>query len=256
MTSPQLSQQQREQADKIFKRAWLQGLIGVWAFGLVFHLLIASFAHFIFQQEVKPSWISGLIVMYLFMGHNYATQQVRKAGLSLDRTETRFIPKTAGQFEGGPIIYKSRFTIKAGRICLIFWTLLLGVLGGLYSQGQMNMSPVAAPIWLCFMGFLWLSSAYYASGPVLFRLDSNGIYSFFGFWPRRIKWSSIAGLEVKSAFSYTAVPTGQILTFRDAKNNTLLVVPLKEKTTDGAEDESLVAQVEAKLSGESKISGE
>lgn len=248
MTSPQLSPEQREQADKIFKEAFKRGQIRVFILGFVVAFAISITAQTAFHLDISPGWAGGLFLPSVFIANVYATRQVRKIGLSQDRTEHLIIPKTAQQFTAKPLDIRSDHTPRDGWIG-VGVTLLLIALLAWHQRGGHGYHYLLATSGFFILTVCLLQGAYRVSNPPLLRLDERGVFNGAQhFWPQRAAWSRIRKAELQQVFNYKGEVTVRKLIFRTIRGRDVVVLFPPSNFSIQQLDE-IVAQTEARFQG-------
>lgn len=255
MTSPELSPEERERADALFKAAQTQAIFGFVLLTLLFCWALMVLLRSILHLDFNFGGVIGIgVVGSSFAGRFYGTHRVRKAGLSLDRVERHFIPKTAAQFDGEPVEVRVASTRSDGLAGIVILSLVAALLIWLQMSGH-GLNPIIAALGVVVLLLFGMQAALRLSNPPVLRLDSAGAFNGAQhFWPQRASWSNIVGVELMRFFDYKGNEASRRLVFRDAKNKAVIVVLLLSSQFSASQVEELLAQVEAIFRGESKIS--
>lgn len=250
MTSPQLSPEQREQADKIYKDAFKRGQMRVFILGFIVAFAISITAQVAFHRDISPGWAGGLFLPSVFIAQSYATRQVRRIGLSLDRTERHIIPKTAQQFAAKPLDIRSDSTPRDGLIG-IGVILLLTALLAWHQKGGHGYHPLLATAGFFILAVCLLQGAYRLSNPPLLRLDEHGVFNGAQhFWPQRASWSRIRKAELQQIFNYKGEVSTRKLIFCTLKGRDVVALFPPSKFSAQQLDE-IMTEIEARFRGDS-----
>ncbi len=252
MSSPQLSPEQREEADKIFKRGLWTGWFLAFGVLMLLTVIIIFVSRGVFHAKGSGGWIGSLTVLVGVFTNAFATRQVRSAGLSLDHVESHSILRTATHFQGEPIALHSPHSEWLGILGLVLSCVMLFGLWSLQKSVE-PFSPFFAAICLVLVIAMCLGALYLMTDPAALLIDSQGIQgSKNGFWSHHVSWEKVATMEIRDAFNYKGALQLKTLIFRDHANAILIKVPLSSFTVKTDQIDSLVAQIEAKLSGDSQ----
>ncbi|BCM91311.1 hypothetical protein IAD21_03181 [Abditibacteriota bacterium] len=252
MTPPQLSPQQRKQADQIYNRGlWTGGFL---AFGvlMLLNVITASASGFISRVTHHATgnpvgWTSGLVVLAGLFVNAFATRQVRRAGLSLDHIESRSIPKTITQFHGNPIVLRAENSVGLGIAGLIACGAMLFILRAIQESSE-PFSPFFIDFGMVLFIVMGGSSLYLLTKPIALQLDALGVKgSKNGFWSRRVSWEQVSTMEIRQAFNYKGLPTLKTLVFLNNSNSILIRVPLSSFIIEPDQIDEFITSVEAKL---------
>ncbi len=255
MTSSQLSPEQREEADKIFKASLrIGGAVGFCAF---MGLMIATdyITSRIFHKEINSGVFGGIAILVVLYANWFATRQVRNAGLSLDRVERHLIPKTITTYSGTPFELHSNATRRDAwwgvAVLAVFFVLLIWV------QVSQNAFPLPMlALLFCMLAVCLLQVRFRLSNPPLLRLDSHGVFtSAQHFWSRGIPWTDIKEAEFQQFFDYKGNILVRKLIFRKTQQRGFVTVTFVKSRFSEQQVREIVTQIEAIFTSESKISG-
>ena len=254
MNSPQLSPEERKQADALFKEAHKRAFIAIFAAAWAVAIVISLIARHAFHYEISPGWVCGLVIVILIPSHHYATRQVRKAGLSLDRTEIRVAHKTIQHFAGPTLVIRSDYTVTNGGWGVAI-TAFLALLLVWHQRSGHGFPPLGATCCCLVLATGFLQAAYLLSNPPLLRLDERGVFNGAQYlWPQRAAWAHIRKSELRQTFNYKGDVVETKLIFHTIKGHSVVVL-FPKSYFPKSQPHEILEQVEAKLSGESKISG-
>lgn len=244
MASPELSPEQQKRATQIYKRAMWIGF-GIY-FGAIIVLSLLRVLHS--QSSVAMGVMGGLASGVI---RQFAEQRVSRVGLSLARVERHAIPMIATPIEDS-LVFHSESAARLGRFTL----LISGISLGMSILGQTGPKPSAAYlagiVFSCALGML---SLYLMSKPLVLQLNTQGVTAWSSdFKPRRVAWDQVVAVEVQQPFDCMGKPGSKTLVFIGHDDVPLIKMPLAFPAILPEQVDEFIAQVEAKLRGESKIS--
>lgn len=202
------------------------------------------------NSQNSSSGTGGAIgVVSLFAAHLWAMRKVRRAGLSLEKTETELVSNTAQNTSVGALKWWFPRTV-IGRIGLALSPFLLG----------------AASWWQWHSAeSFWFEGAQGAAGFLIFscigiinlpfvrfpyvQIDERGIAGFQkDWWRRRASWQDVACCEIKRATNFSGEITSHWFTFKDENDKVLLI--LSPRSMFGLTDderEAVAAEIKRRM---------
>ena len=240
MTSNELSADDRKRAEQIYKRAlWIGHGVRFVAF-----ISFCFFRVLDLPSGVAMGVLGGISSNFI---QQFAEQQVKNAGLSLERIEKHLIPFTTTP-TSEPFVVRPEGAAGLGKSCFLISVVFLAF----SAVGQTGPKPsnvyIAGVVFSCALMAL---SVYMMSRPLVLRLDAQGVRGWSSIFKQRyVNWDQVAVVEVQQSFNCMGKPHFKTVVFLDHENRPLIKVPLTFPVIEPKCADTFVAQIEARLNAE------
>jgi len=250
MRSVEFSREDEIRAELIHKRALWIG----WFLFIGFCVVVGFVADKLSSIPHIEFISGGLVGWAPYIQDTFASQQIHRAGLSRERVEKHTVPKTMTNFEGEPLVLRSRSDMRVSWSWLVVLCILLVILTIVQTSRTPLPLLAGGVLYVVLLGFA-ASYIHRIFRPLVLLLRKGGVEGECApFRWRCVPWERITAFEVKQSFDYMGKPSPKTLAFLDNTGKPIVESQSPLTALKPEEVDAFISQVEAKMRGDKILS--
>lgn len=241
----ELSWQDKQRAATIYSNTMWFFIVVLSFLWFAVSIVAGMVARKYFGIQSVTGYFGGAYMLCFAVAQKLAVSRVEKAGPSLARTETHWLP-CQNIAPASPTQYEIPTTRGIYIFGFIFLAIVLSVAAGFRLSGNPLSSLIYEIPFYLVGGFFLFWIVLLLRFRVLLRFDSSGIFCLHkGVFPRTLIWESLAGVEVQSIFNYEGREIFRRLELKNDEGKMKTIVYLSEWPLP--ERDQILADLRARL---------